>query len=321
MRRQPERSTRARPVRPASLRVGIVGSGAVARHFALGLSGAGARVHIWARRSARARALGAWCPTFAELLAKSDVLLVCVRDEALAEVIEELARAARDSDPVRTLVVLHVSGATPVSVLQPLERQGLAIGKLHPLLSLPKVSPQRAVPVAGTAPKKNALKTAAKAALKNGLPAHYVAQYSAPSSALARRHAKRLVKALGGQYCELSAGHEADYHLAASLVANGALALFAAATSHMQAAGVQGRAYAALLESVAHNLARCTPAQAQTGPIARGDAATVERHWRRLGSRHRSLYRALAEVLLELSPATRAEKQRIARVLARVRHT
>ena len=320
MRRQPERSTRARPVRPASLRVGIVGSGAVARHFALGLSGAGARVHIWARRSARARALGAWCPTFAELLAKSDVLLVCVRDEALADVIEELARAARDCDPVRTRVVLHVSGATPVSVLQPLERQGLAIGKLHPLLSLPKVSPQRAVPVAGTAPKKNALKTAAKAALKNGLPAHYVAQYPAPSSALARRHAKRLVKALGGQYCELSRGHEADYHLAASLVANGALALFAAATSHMQAAGVPGRAYAALLESVAHNLARCTPAQAQTGPIARGDAATVERHWRRIGSRHRSLYRALAEVLLELSPATRAEKQRIARVLARVRH-
>lgn len=243
------------------------------------------------------------------------MLLVCVRDEALAEVIEELARAARDCDTVRTRVVLHVSGATPVSVLQPLERQGLAIGKLHPLLSLPKVSPQRAVPVAGTA-----LKTAAKAALKNGLPAHYVAQYPAPSSALARRHAKRLVKALGGQYCELSRGHEADYHLAASLVANGALALFAAATSHMQAAGVPGRAYAALLESVAHNLARCTPAQAQTGPIARGDAATVERHWRRLNPRHRSLYRAFAEVLLELSPATRAEKQRIARVLARVRH-
>lgn len=315
MRRQPERSTRARPVRPASLRVGIVGSGAVARHFAFGLAAAGARVHIWARRAARARAWGARCPTFAELLAKSDVLLVCVRDEALAEVVEELARAASDCDTVRTRVVLHVSGATPVSVLQPLERQGLAIGKLHPLLSLPKVSPQRAVPVAGTA-----LKTALKAALKNGLPAHYVAQYSARSSALARRHAKRLVKALGGQYCELSRGHEADHHLAASLVANGALALFAAATSYMQAAGVPGRAYAALLESVAHHLARLTPTEAQTGPIARGDAATVERHWRRLGSRHRSLYRALAEVLLELSPATRAEKQRIARVLAPVRH-
>ncbi len=315
MRRQPERSTRARPVRPASLRVGIVGSGAVARHFALGLAAAGARVHIWARRAAGARALGARCPTFAELLAKSDVLLVCVRDEALAEVVEELARAARDSDPVRTRVVLHVSGATPVSVLQPLERQGLAIGKLHPLLSLPKVSPQREVPVAGTAQK-----TALKAAEKNRLLAHYVAQYPARSSALARRHAKSLVKALGGQYCELAPGHEADHHLAASLVANGALALFAAATSHMQAAGVPGRAYAALLESVAHHLARLTPTEAQTGPIARGDAATVERHWRRLGPHHRSLYRALAEVLLELSPATPAEKQRIARVLARVRH-
>jgi predicted short-subunit dehydrogenase-like oxidoreductase (DUF2520 family) len=257
-------------------------------------------------------------------LAESAVLLVCVRDEALAEVVEELARAARDADTVRTRVVLHVSGATPVSVLQPLERLGLAIGKLHPLLSLPKVSPQREVPVAGTAQK-----TALKAAEKNRLLAHYVAQYSAKSSrsrsgarnaALARRHAKSLVKALGGQYCELAPGQEADHHLAASLVANGALALFAAATSHMQAAGVPSRAYAALLESVAHNLARLTPTEAQTGPIARGDAATVERHWRRLGPHHRSLYRALAEVLLELSPATRAEKQRIARVLARVRH-
>ncbi|MFM7282244.1 MAG: hypothetical protein ACKO32_10740, partial [Planctomycetia bacterium] len=71
MRRQPERSTRARPVRRASLRVGIVGSGAVARHFAFGLAAAGARVHSWARRAAGARALGARCSTFAELLAKS----------------------------------------------------------------------------------------------------------------------------------------------------------------------------------------------------------------------------------------------------------
>jgi hypothetical protein len=45
----------------------------------------------------------------------------------------------------------------------------------------------------------------------------------------------------------------------------------------------------------------------------------VARHWQRLGARHRSLYRALAEVLLELSNATRTEKQRMARVLARKR--
>jgi predicted short-subunit dehydrogenase-like oxidoreductase (DUF2520 family) len=274
-------------------------------------------VQNWARRPARARDLGAQASTLAELLAQSSVLLVCVRDDALAEVVEQLTQAARDSGALRTRVVLHVAGAMPVSLLQPLARLGFAIGKLHPLLSLPRVStkkPSRAI-------KRVAV---ADGARHNALPAHYVAQYSPNSSGarralLARRQAKSIVSALAGQYCELAPKHEADYHLAASLVANGALALFAAAQVHMQAAGVPKRAYAALLESVAHNLDRFTPAQAQTGPIARGDAATVARHWQRLGARHRSLYRALAEVLLELSNATRTEKQRMARVLARKR--
>jgi predicted short-subunit dehydrogenase-like oxidoreductase (DUF2520 family) len=124
------------------------------------------------------------------------------------------------------------------------------------------------------------------------------------------------VRALGGRELALRPGTKADYHLAATLVSNGSLALFELARAHFERAARDRRsareAFAALLAATAANLAQSGPREALTGPIARGDLESVRGHLARAGSaRERELYRALGRVLLELAaPRLSAARRR-----------
>jgi predicted short-subunit dehydrogenase-like oxidoreductase (DUF2520 family) len=142
------------------------------------------------------------------------------------------------------------------------------------------------------------------------------AWFATGGSTRAARAARKLVRALGGRELALRAGTKPDYHLAATLVSNGSLALFELARAHFERAAQSPEdarlAFAALLAATAANLARTSPRDALTGPVARGDLESVRGHLARLPLRaERELYCALARVLLELAaprlaPARRA---------------
>jgi len=76
--------------------------------------------------------------------------------------------------------------------------------------------------------------------------------------------------------------HGARYHAAAALVANGAAALATVAVGVLERVGIEPRAavraVGALLRSVGDNVETIGVPAALTGPVARGDAATVLRH-------------------------------------------
>ncbi len=99
------------------------------------------------------------------------------------------------------------------------------------------------------------------------------------------------------------------YHAAAVSVAGHATALFAQAMSLIEAAGLgpdaARRALQPLFASAAANLARGAPADVITGPVSRGDVATVVRHLEALeahGDRDvLAVYRALGRDALRLS--------------------
>lgn len=277
------------------LRVGLVGSGAAARDFSARLRAQGASVWIYARQARRAQGLGTRVATLRELALRSELVLLCVRDGALEELTQSLAENCAELRPAqRPQAVLHVSGVTPRSILDPLARWKIATGVMHPLLSLPRQA--RARPQSSLAPT-----------------------YACQGNPLAMRYAMRLVKAFGAQAVRVKAGKEWEYHLAAFWVANGALALFEVAREPMEHSLGTGararRAFAALLESVAHNLYAAPARAAQSGPITRGDVRTLERHWAALPQKRRALYRELAQVLLTLSPADAQAKAAIARRL------
>ena len=183
----------------------------------------------------------------------ADLVLLCVPDRAIAEV-----APAMEPGPW----VAHVSGATPLSALDPHVRRF----SLHPLLSITKArGPEQ---------------------LDDGW-----AALTAETEA-ARVAGRWLAAALGLRPFELADESRAVYHAAAAIASNYLVTLRSIAGSLLEAAGAPAEALAPLMRSVIENGFELT------GPIARGDWETVERHLDAIRATRpelEELYTALAE--------------------------
>jgi predicted short-subunit dehydrogenase-like oxidoreductase (DUF2520 family) len=184
-----------------------------------------------------------------EVARGADAVILCVPDGE----IEGAAATAAGSAPL----VGHTSGATPLAAMEPARRAGAALFGLHPLQTFtdaPGAAPGAAFEgsgcaVAGTTP-----------------------------SALA--FATELARRLGMTPFEIDDEGRAAYHAAASVASNFLVTLQAAAESIAAGAGLEPHEartlLVPLLRRTVENLAEHGPEGALTGPIARGDRATVE---------------------------------------------
>lgn len=187
-----------------------------------------------------------------------DLLLIAVPDGVLAEVAERLA-----TRPQAT-VALHTSGSRDAAVLAPLRAAGTAAGTLHPLKAFPRVL---------SAPEE-----------ASGL---FFALDGEPA---ALELARRLVAAWGGVAGEVPPAARPLYHFAATLAAGGVATLLATAADLARKAGLPPEVAGGYLElargTVAAALAAPAPTPgalaAITGPVARGDLATVQSHFQAL---------------------------------------
>ena len=93
--------------------------------------------------------------------------------------------------------------------------------------------------------------------------------------------ARELAQALGMRPVEIAERDRAAYHAAASIASNFLVTLEAAAGRIGGAVGVQRAQLVPLVRATVENWARLGPEQALTGPVARGDEATIERSGRR----------------------------------------
>jgi predicted short-subunit dehydrogenase-like oxidoreductase (DUF2520 family) len=167
-------------------------------------------------------------------------------------------------------LVGHCSGATGLDALAPHEAFSL-----HPLMSVPAEGAARfagaSAAVAGSTPRARALATAL--AFRLGLTPVAVAEED-----------------------------RVAYHAAASIASNFLVTLEAAAERLAASAGVQRDALVPLVRATLENWAALGPERALTGPLVRGDEATV--------ARQRSAVAARAPELLTLfdalADATRA---------------
>ena len=173
-------------------------------------------------------------------------ILLCVPDAEIEAAAATVAGAAP--------FVGHTSGATPLSALAPAARAGAQTFGLHPLQTFAgdAGSPDLAgvgAAVAGSTP--DALE---------------VAEY------LARR--------LGMRPFVISDEERAAYHAAASMASNFLVTLEAAAERVAGGAGLEPHEARALLlplvRRTVENWGALGPEEALTGPVARGDEATVE---------------------------------------------
>jgi predicted short-subunit dehydrogenase-like oxidoreductase (DUF2520 family) len=178
-------------------------------------------------------------------LPAADLVMIAVRDDAIAPVAEAIAAGAG-----ACAAAVHLSGLAPVSVLGPLERRGLAAGSFHPLQSLP-------TPEAGAARLGGAW-----IAITTG-------------DAELRETLHGLATSLGAEPFDLADEAKAVYHAGAAAAANFPLVSLAMAADLFAAAGVPWAAARPLVEAVVSNAFEMGPRPALTGPVARGDVATV----------------------------------------------
>lgn len=241
----------ARPFGP----VAIVGAGAVGTVLAHRCAEAGVGVATVSSRTAGhaarlAEAVGARALPTAR--ADAPVVLVCVPDDAVPAVAAALA-AGRADWTGRTAA--HTSGVLPAAALGPLARRGAAVLGLHPPRALPPGSDARAL---------------------DG--ALLVVEGEDRAAAWGAAFAARL--GLGA--LRLDAAAKDRYHLALSVASNFTVTLAALAAEILGSAGLALpdalTLVRPLVQGTAENLARALPEGALTGPLVRGDAATLSRH-------------------------------------------
>lgn len=119
--------------------------------------------------------------------------------------------------------------------------------------------------------------------------------------------AERIVKDLKGTPFYLASEHKALYHAAACMTSNYLATLIASAEKVLTACDFSAdevrRLLGPLLQTTARNIAEIGPAEALTGPIARGDAQTVARHLQILDAQkpaEAELYRFLGQLTIDV---------------------
>jgi predicted short-subunit dehydrogenase-like oxidoreductase (DUF2520 family) len=209
-----------------------------------------------------AAALGAAGWDVEPLLGRDDDVAGAARDVdvlVIATPDAAIAPVAASVEP-GPAVVLHLAGSLGLDVLAPHDRRGA----VHPLLSLPdaELGAER---------------------LRSG---GWFAIAGDPVAA-------EVVAALGGRAVEVADEDRALYHAAACIASNHVVALLGQVERLAARVGVPPEAYLDLARGSVANVEALGADRALTGPAARGDHATIDRHRAALPADELELYEVL----------------------------
>jgi predicted short-subunit dehydrogenase-like oxidoreductase (DUF2520 family) len=208
-----------------------------------------------------------------EACREAQVALLCVPD---AEIHSACEAAARAVPPIRSAG--HTSGATTLDVLAPARAAGAELFSLHPLQTIPDGETE--------------------------LVGDWCAVAGSTEGAL--QLARQLGDVLGMRPFSVPEERRAAYHAAAAMASNLLVALEESAAAVLDDTGASATGRELLAPLVLRTAANWAErgAEGLTGPIARGDAETIERH-----------LEALRDAAPELIPVYESLTER-ARVLA-----
>jgi predicted short-subunit dehydrogenase-like oxidoreductase (DUF2520 family) len=238
------------------LKLGFIGAGTVGTALAARLAGRGypvVAVSSRSRTSAQRLAQAAsGCLIFASNQAVADnaeLIFITTPDDAIATVAAEVKWHPGQS-------VVHCSGADSVNILQPAREAGAKVGAFHPLQTF--ASPQQA--------------------MENIPGSTFALEAEEPLLGTL----KDMAAALEGQWVELKSSDKVLYHAAAVLACNYMVTLTKLATDLWQTFDVSPpqatKALVPLLRGTLHNIETIGIPQCLTGPIARGDVGTINKH-------------------------------------------
>ena len=281
--------------RQASRAIGLIGPGRAGVGLALALAQAGYAVRLHGRHKKRVPAPPPLTLTIGDgvtpppWIGDVDVVILTVKDDAITPLATSLAKARAISE---RHVVLHLSGVQGQEALGPLVTTRAALGSFHPLQTIvePELTPER-------------LKGAWAAV--EGMPR-------------AIETGEQIARDLGMRPFRIATKSKAIYHAGAVFASNYLVVVEAIAQRLLRHAGLSDAdAWAALrplVEGTFDNLSRHEPREALTGPVVRGDMATITRHLESLAVDDAKLYRALGRAALELAQKQGMDEETAAKV-------
>lgn len=253
-------------------RLGFLGAGRVATTLALGWRREGRDVRAVWSRSGRGLQDVVSVASSQAVLDACDVVFLTVADAA----VEPLASTLTWREDH---LAVHCAGALELDALHHARRAGARVASLHPLQTFAEP----------------------ETTLRNLHGATFTIEGEAEDAAFLAR----LARDLGGRPLRLPSGQRALYHASAQYVAAFLTTLLREGASLWTALGVDERDALDALVPLALGTLRSAevvgPAAALAGPLARGDASTVERHLSALPASHLDLYRALSRRALDLA--------------------
>jgi predicted short-subunit dehydrogenase-like oxidoreductase (DUF2520 family) len=273
--------------------IAIVGAGSLGSALAVSLSKAGYRVTEVVGRGSRssqrraqslARRVGARVVTVGKDPIQSDVVWLLVPDREIRHCAETLVGFGE----WRRKVVFHSSGALSSRELRSLQRRGAAVASVHPMMTF----------VASVVPELA------------GVP------FAVEGDGLAVQAARRIVKALGGESFDIDKRRKPAYHAWGAFASPLLLSLWVTAERAAELAGIsRENARSKMLPIIRQTLANYAergPEHAFSGPLIRGDVATLEKNLKALQRlpEVRNVYLALARSAVSNLPAKNRTKLR-----------
>ena len=213
----------------------------------------------------------------------ADVWMIATRDDAIVPSCAALAASGKVTPDD---IVFHVSGATPSTDLNAVKKQGALIASVHPIKTF---------------------SDAAQAV--ESFPGTYC---SAEGDAGALAVLRPAFERIGAKVFDIVSGMKPIYHAGGVFACNYLAALIEAALRAHEKAGIPRAASLAALEPLVREtvdaIFEAGPARALTGPISRGDVATVSRQLARVREWDRGmgeLYCGLGLLAVALAEADR----------------
>ncbi len=207
-----------------------------------------------------------------------DIIVLCLPDEEILNVTDELA-AARIHWSEK--FIFHCSGLLSSEVLKPLKTKGALTASIHPVQSF---------------------------AHKRTPPDQFENIYfGLEGEPKALEESQKIIQKLGGRSLIIEAGNKALYHTACSIASNFFVVLLDTASSLLQQVGLQEeqsfQVLLPLVKGTLHNVKKFDIHASLTGPVIRGDKASVEKHLEALRKfpPFYEMYRRLAFQALEIA--------------------
>jgi predicted short-subunit dehydrogenase-like oxidoreductase (DUF2520 family) len=267
------------------LKLGFIGAGTVGTALAARLSQKGYPVvAVYSRSSESARRLArmvAGCVVFDSAQGVADtaeLVFITTPDGAIPLVAEQVNWRAGQS-------VAHCSGADSTDVLESARKLGAQVGAFHPLQTFASV----------------------EQAIENIPGSMFSVEAGKPLLSVL----KEMATSLDGDWVELKAGDKVLYHAAAVIACNYLVTLVKLATDLWQTFSVPSdqatRALLPLIRGTVHNIDTVGLPQCLTGPIARGDTGTIQKHLAALEQRAPAIVSAYRELGRQTIPIALAK--------------